>query len=88
MTGGLKGRLVINKRWHWRLYIDVCLCGGLQIWILRCSLVDANRGIIGPPSLATSRISPPSSLANHTSRSSVYETSKAQVSRRGGPFLR
>ena len=24
MTGGLKGRLVINKRWHWRLYIDVC----------------------------------------------------------------
>lgn len=25
MTGGLKGRLVINKRWHWRLYIDVCL---------------------------------------------------------------
>lgn len=30
MTGGLKGRLVINKRWHWRLYIDVCLCGVLQ----------------------------------------------------------
>ncbi|KAJ5688718.1 hypothetical protein N7462_003110 [Penicillium macrosclerotiorum] len=25
MTGGLKGRLVINKRWHWRLYIDVLL---------------------------------------------------------------
>lgn len=24
MAGGLKGRLVINKRWHWRLYIDVC----------------------------------------------------------------
>lgn len=24
MMGGLKGRLVINKRWHWRLYIDVC----------------------------------------------------------------
>lgn len=23
MSGGLKGRLVINKRWHWRLYIDV-----------------------------------------------------------------
>lgn len=22
---GLKGRLVINKRWHWRLYIDVYL---------------------------------------------------------------
>ena len=25
MVGGLKGRLVINRRWHWRLYIDVCL---------------------------------------------------------------
>lgn len=30
MSGGLKGRLVINKRWHWRLYIDVSwsLLGG------------------------------------------------------------
>ncbi|KAJ5796470.1 uncharacterized protein N7518_005010 [Penicillium psychrosexuale] len=25
MAGGLKARLVINKRWHWRLYIDVLL---------------------------------------------------------------
>ncbi|KAJ5899308.1 hypothetical protein N7495_004052 [Penicillium taxi] len=25
MSGGLKGRLVINKGWHWRLYIDVLL---------------------------------------------------------------
>lgn len=25
MAGGLKGRLVINKRWHWRLYIDVSI---------------------------------------------------------------
>lgn len=25
MEGGLKGRLVINRRWHWRLYIDVSL---------------------------------------------------------------
>ncbi|KAI9368442.1 ribosomal protein S5 domain 2-type protein [Aspergillus egyptiacus] len=25
MIGGLKGRLVINRRWHWRLYIDVLL---------------------------------------------------------------
>lgn len=22
--GGLRNRLVINARWHWRLYIDVC----------------------------------------------------------------
>lgn len=35
MAGGLKGRLVINKRWHWRLYIDVCsvcLCLFLSTW--------------------------------------------------------
>ncbi|PYH75464.1 hypothetical protein BO82DRAFT_349227 [Aspergillus uvarum CBS 121591] len=25
MEGGLKGRLVINRSWHWRLYIDVLL---------------------------------------------------------------
>lgn len=25
MVGGLKGRLVINRRWHWRLYIDILL---------------------------------------------------------------
>lgn len=25
MVGGLKRRLVINRRWHWRLYIDVCI---------------------------------------------------------------
>lgn len=25
MVDGLKGRLVINRRWHWRLYIDVLL---------------------------------------------------------------
>lgn len=31
MAGGLKGRLVINKRWHWRLYIDV------SVSVLHCS---------------------------------------------------
>ncbi|KAL1984982.1 hypothetical protein VTN96DRAFT_8538 [Rasamsonia emersonii] len=25
MVGGLKRRLVINRRWHWRLYIDILL---------------------------------------------------------------
>lgn len=31
MAGGLKGRLVINRRWHWRLYIDVCCCPSIII---------------------------------------------------------
>lgn len=31
MSGGLKGRLVINKRWHWRLYIDVSL--DMLLWV-------------------------------------------------------
>jgi exosome complex component RRP42 len=30
MVGGLKGRLVINRRWHWRLYIDV----GILLFLL------------------------------------------------------
>ncbi|KOC12131.1 ribosomal protein S5 domain 2-type protein [Aspergillus flavus] len=34
MTGGLKGRLVINKRWHWRLYIDVLLLSQPQSYPL------------------------------------------------------
>jgi exosome complex component RRP42 len=25
MAGGLKGRLVINRGWHWRIYIDVSI---------------------------------------------------------------
>ncbi|KAE8335648.1 hypothetical protein BDV24DRAFT_143358 [Aspergillus arachidicola] len=34
MAGGLKGRLVINKRWHWRLYIDVLLLSQPQSYPL------------------------------------------------------
>ncbi|OKL61264.1 hypothetical protein UA08_03194 [Talaromyces atroroseus] len=34
MVGGLKGRLVINRRWHWRLYIDVLLLSPPQSYPL------------------------------------------------------
>lgn len=34
MAGGLKGRLVINRRWHWRLYIDVLLLSQPQSYPL------------------------------------------------------
>ncbi|KAE8145447.1 putative exoribonuclease family protein [Aspergillus avenaceus] len=34
MAGGLKKRLVINKRWHWRLYIDVLLLSQPQSYPL------------------------------------------------------
>ncbi|KAL4958715.1 exosome non-catalytic core subunit RRP42 [Aspergillus stella-maris] len=37
MVGGLKGRLVINRRWHWRLYIDVSFPHSL----LRSLMVDS-----------------------------------------------
>lgn len=35
---GLKGRLVINQRWHWRLYIDVCVKvqGPFFLYLLNC----------------------------------------------------
>ncbi|KAF7620722.1 hypothetical protein AFLA_006022 [Aspergillus flavus NRRL3357] len=39
MTGGLKGRLVINKRWHWRLYIDVRCLFNLR-WAVDSNAVD------------------------------------------------
>ncbi|KAF7592997.1 hypothetical protein BBP40_012156 [Aspergillus hancockii] len=34
MAGGLKGRLVINRRWHWRLFIDVLLLSQPQSYPL------------------------------------------------------
>lgn len=42
MAGGLKGRLVINRRWHWRLYIDVCaLPSCCTVWMC-CACVCAS----------------------------------------------
>jgi exosome complex component RRP42 len=70
MTGGLKGRLVINKRWHWRLYIDVCL---RRLFEYGFQLISANSGTTGPSSLATSRIPSSSALADDTSCPFVYE---------------
>ncbi|KAH8699290.1 ribosomal protein S5 domain 2-type protein [Talaromyces proteolyticus] len=34
LVGGLKGRLVINRRWHWRLYIDILLLSPPQSYPL------------------------------------------------------
>ena len=60
MVGGLKGRLVINRRWHWRLYIDVRLA--LFDWDLCWMLTDDNRFF---SSLNLCRIRFPCSLLRH-----------------------
>lgn len=76
MAGGLKGRLVINKRWHWRLYIDVsfskCFLDfgvyGSSWWLQRYGLSTVNMFSIGSASLPTSRIPPPPPLAHNPPR--------------------
>lgn len=64
MEGGLKGRLVINKRWHWRLYIDVSdilsnrfLSGSRKPLCSHCVILD--------PSSLPAYILPSSSTLSH-----------------------
>ena len=71
--GGLRARLVINRRWHWRLYIDVRSLLPSQLsapppqqtqlytWMLTEFLTD-------PPPLATPHLPPPPSQSNNTPR--------------------
>lgn len=64
MEGGLKGRLVINKRWHWRLYIDVSdilsnrfLSGSRKPLCQHCVIID--------PSSLPAYILPSASALSH-----------------------
>lgn len=78
MAGGLKGRLVINKRWHWRLYIDVSFEDRFLIFGVMVSIFEGgSTGVklsqltcysIGPAPLPTSRIPPPPPLAHNPPR--------------------
>ena len=96
MAGGLKGRLVINKRWHWRLYIDVSCSKrflgfgvyGSFWWFQRYDLSTVNMLSIGPASLPTSRIPPPPPLAHNPSRPPQHQATKTQVQGRRRPLLR
>lgn len=82
MTGGLKGRLVINKRWHWRLYIDVRCLFNLR-WA-----VDSNAVDLGPSSLSTSVLPASATLVNDSSGAPVDEASEIEVQRGGRSVLR
>ena len=84
MAGGLKGRLVINRRWHWRLYIDV----GLS-YLLTLTLIDSDANAVrsGPSSFPAFVLSTPAALAHNASGSPIDKTSQAQIPRRGGSIL-
>lgn len=91
MAGGLKGRLVINKRWHWRLYIDVSfserfLSLGFMVlrWFQRYHLITANMLFSRScSSLNLSHTPSPSSRSQPTSPSSAlsYRNSSPRVKR-------
>jgi exosome complex component RRP42 len=60
-SGELKDRLWINRRFHWKLYIDVCSV------ICATCLNDANV-MAGSTTLATTLIPSPTTIHNHSSR--------------------
>lgn len=74
MAGGLKGRLVINKRWHWRVYIDVSLPSD-RAFGLNPILTYA----IGPSPFAAIVIPTSSPLSHDSPRSLIYQASETQV---------
>lgn len=80
MAGGLKGRLVINRRWHWRLYIDVSFYLVVFVW--------GYTNESGPSSVATTVISAPIALPHNTLGSPLNKTPQTQIQRRRRPLLR
>ncbi|KAL4870107.1 hypothetical protein BDV12DRAFT_166601 [Aspergillus spectabilis] len=84
MVGGLKGRLVINRRWHWRLYIDVrfsLFFSGLDGWM--CADIA-----IGFTSLTATVLPTPPPISNNTSRPPRNKAPQTQIQRRGRPLFR
>jgi len=77
---GLKGRLVINQGWHWRIYIDVgspSRCFGLTDQLIFL-LSDSS-------SLATAFISSSLAVSNDSPCTPLHKTPQTQIQRRGRP---
>jgi exosome complex component RRP42 len=70
--GEVQNRLWINRRFHWKLYIDVCMA--IQGFALLTSP--------GPPPLRSSIISPSAPLHRDTLGASHYTAAKARLRRR------
>ncbi|KAE8355305.1 putative exoribonuclease family protein [Aspergillus coremiiformis] len=84
MTGGLKGRLVINRRWHWRLYIDVLLLSQPQSYPLPLLSLTTHLALLSTklPKLKSQGEEDPFFDDDWNSAEYLYprSTSKAQVS--------
>lgn len=83
MVDSLKGRLVINRRWHWRLYIDVC-----DISSRLSSSANSGKNKTGSPSLPTIILPTSSSFPYYSSSAFVDEAPQAEISRRGRSAIR
>jgi exosome complex component RRP42 len=84
MAGGLKGRLVINRRWHWRLYIDVnFLINQLAKGVGRLILLN-----LGSSPLSAPVISASAAIPNDSSGASVDEAPEIEITRRGRSVFR
>ncbi len=97
--GWLKNRLVINARWHWRLYIDVgtpipipfptttTTISPLNASIHRRITADTNGYITDPPPLPTPHLPSPPPLPNHAPRPPLHPLTSARIQTRRRPPL-
>ena len=90
---GLADRLVINKRWHFKLYIDVRYLIPSVFSFDYSAVSQALKltwRVDSPPFAARNNALSPSSSpqSHHSSGSALYELTLAQIHRRGGPSFR
>lgn len=88
MAGGLKGRLVINRRWHWRLYIDVRDLAERCMWLWGYSVLIFGLFTTGFATLAASIVSASFTLSYDALGAFVDETPQTEIHGRRGPVLR
>ena len=85
--GGLRKRMVINRRWHWRLYIDVCIYPILNIHQHPSCFQDTNRRLIDSPPLPTAHLSSTPALSNNTPRSPFRPAASTYIAQRRRPTV-
>jgi hypothetical protein len=83
---GLKDRLWINARFHWRLYVDVSFAVGERNFYRRGHRL-LTRAFLDPPPFATSFLPAASAESDHTSRSAQHAPPGSALPRRRGSAI-
>jgi exosome complex component RRP42 len=78
-SGELKDRLYINRRFHWKLYVDV---GNLQSARTHCTNTSTD-----PTTLPTIVVSPRSALHDHPSGPPHLATPRTEIRKGRGPAI-